>query len=81
MTKQLWDGKKRESGLGPCSCGAPLYMEGVFDTDGPQVYLFCEKCSFRQPMIARKHELTAKDIAWATKRARELGLGPSCSTS
>lgn len=81
VEKQLWDGTKRLFD-GPCSCGADtLYVEGVMDPDGrPQVYVFCDKCNFRQPMISRK-PLSSADIAFGTKRARELGLAPACCTS
>jgi len=54
---------------------APLYMEGTIDPDGPQVYAFCDKCSFRQPMISREL-LSQRDIALGLARARELGLVP-----
>ena len=79
MSEQ-WDGTKRLLRR-QCACGADLYMEAVIDPDGPQVYIFCEKCGFRQPMIDRERRLSKADIAWATKRTRALGLGPTCSTS
>lgn len=63
-----WDGSKRPFGV-PCRCGAAtLYMEGVEHT----VYMFCEKCGYRQSLI--NQPLSQRDKEVALKRARELGL-------
>lgn len=78
MSKQLWDGKKRPFGEpGSCTCGGSLFMEGMIDPDGPQVYVFCDRCSFRQPMISRE-PLSQRDLAWGRERARLLPKPPRC---